>query len=149
MNDQGNPFLYGRPVEQAEELIEREGVRAELQDSIRSGQPVMVYGPRRYGKTSLARVVEREAVDGWGIVAVHADLWSVSSVADIVGVLDRAYPRMSGVLRGRTVVDTETMYRTAGSGSATNRSSSQGKPLTRSELLYHFSYRDGTLSLEL
>lgn len=33
MNDQGNPFLYGRPVEQAEELIDREGERAELQGS--------------------------------------------------------------------------------------------------------------------
>jgi AAA+ ATPase superfamily predicted ATPase len=74
MNDQGNPFLYGRPVEQAEELIDREGKRAELQDSVRSGQPVMVYGPRRYRKTGLARVVEREASDGWGIVAVQADL---------------------------------------------------------------------------
>jgi uncharacterized protein len=101
MNDQGNPFLYGRPVEQAEELIDREDERAELQDSVRSGQPVMVYGPRRYGKTSLARVVEREAADGWGIVAVHADLWGVSSIADIVGVLGQAYARVSGVFRVR------------------------------------------------
>jgi len=28
----------------------------------------MVYGPRRYGKTSLARAVEREAADEWGIL---------------------------------------------------------------------------------
>jgi hypothetical protein len=44
VNDQGNPFLYGRPVEQAAELIDRDSERAELLDSIRSGQPVMVYG---------------------------------------------------------------------------------------------------------
>src|SRR5215210_755566 len=101
MNDQGNPFLYGRPVERADELIDREGERAELLDSIRSGQPVMVYGPRRYGKTSIARVVEQEAADEWGILAVHADLWGVSSTADIVGVLGRAYAQVSGVFRVR------------------------------------------------
>lgn len=54
----------------------------------------MVYGPRRYGKTSLARAVERE-------LAVHADLWGVSSIADIVGVLSRAYAPVSGVFRVR------------------------------------------------
>src|SRR5215210_807376 len=90
MNDQGNPFLYGRP-----------GERAELLDSIRSGQPVTVYGPRRYGKTSIARVVEQEAADEWGILAVHADLWGVSSTADIVGVLGRAYAQTADVQRVR------------------------------------------------
>lgn len=88
-------------MERADELIDREDERAELLDAVRSGQPVMVYGPRRYGKTSLARVVEREAADEWGILAVHADLWGVSSITDIVGVLGRAYARVSGVFRVR------------------------------------------------
>jgi hypothetical protein len=104
MRGHNNPFLYGRPVERADELIDREGERAELLDSVRSGQPVMVYGPRRYGKTSLARVVEREAADEWGILAVHADLWGVSSIADVVGVLGRAYARVSGVFRVRRIL---------------------------------------------
>ena len=101
MSVQNNPFLYGRPVDLADGLIDREDERAELLDSVRAGQAVMVYGPRRYGKTSLARVVEREAADEWGILAVHADLWGVSSIADIVGVLGRAYARVSGVFRVR------------------------------------------------
>ena len=88
-------------MERADELIDREGERAELLDSIRSGQPVMVYGPRRYGKTSIARVVEQEAADEWGILAVHADLWGVSSTADIVGVLGRAYAQTADVQRVR------------------------------------------------
>ncbi len=88
-------------MERADGLIDREGERAELLDSVRSGQPVMVYGPRRYGKTSLARAVEWEAADEWGILGVHADLWGVSSIADIVGVLGRAYARVSGVFRVR------------------------------------------------
>ena len=33
--------------------------------------------------------------------SVHADLWAVSSIADIVGVLTRAYARVSGVFRVR------------------------------------------------
>lgn len=101
MNEQDNPFLYGRPVERAEDLIDRETERSELLDSIRSGQAVMLYGPRRYGKTSLARVVAREAADEWDIPAIYADLWGVSSVADVVGVLGRAYARVSGVFRVR------------------------------------------------
>lgn len=107
MNEQGHPFLYGRPVERVDELIDREGERSELLDSVRSGQPVMVYGPRRYGKTSLARVVEREAADGWSILAVHADLWGVSSIADVVGVLARSYARVSGVFRVRRLLPPE------------------------------------------
>lgn len=88
-------------MELADGLIDRENEGAELLDSVRAGQAVMVYGPRRYGKTSLARAVEREAAGEWGILAVHADLWGVSSMADIVGVLGRAYARVSGVFRVR------------------------------------------------
>ena len=33
--------------------------------------------------------------------SVHADLWAVSCIADIVGVLSRAYARVSGVFRVR------------------------------------------------
>ena len=88
-------------MELADGLIDRENERAELLDSVRAGQAVMVYGPRRYGKTSLARAVEREVADEWGILAVHADLWGVSSIAGIVGVLGRSYARVSGVFRVR------------------------------------------------
>ncbi|MEJ7842861.1 MAG: hypothetical protein WKF95_13950 [Rubrobacter sp.] len=82
-------------------MIDREDERDALLDGVRSGQVVMLYGPRRYGKTSLARVVAREAEEDWHIPAIYADLWGVSSIADIVGVLGRAYARASGVFQAR------------------------------------------------
>lgn len=82
-------------------MIDREDERSALLDAVRSGQAVMLYGPRRYGKTSLARVVAREAEEAWHIPTIYADLWGVNSIADIVGVLGRAYARASGVFRAR------------------------------------------------
>jgi AAA+ ATPase superfamily predicted ATPase len=56
-----NPFLYGRPLDSVEGLVGRDVELEELLGCVRSGQAVMVYGPRRYGKTRLARVVEGRA----------------------------------------------------------------------------------------
>lgn len=101
MSDTRNPFLYGRPVEHQEELINRAVEKADLIDCIRTGQPVMIYGPRRYGKTSLARIVAKEAANVWGIPSVYADFWGVTSIADVVNVLGRSYARVSNVFRMR------------------------------------------------
>jgi len=101
MSDTRNPFLYGRPVEHQEELINRAVEKADLIDCVRTGQPVMIYGPRRYGKTSLARVVAKEAANVWGIPSVYVDFWGVTSIADVVNVLGRSYARVSNVFRMR------------------------------------------------
>jgi AAA+ ATPase superfamily predicted ATPase len=101
MVNTGNPFLYGRPVERQEELIDRTMEKAELVDCVRSGQPVMVYAPRRYGKTSLARVVAREVTNIWEIPSVSVDFWGVTSITDVVNVLGRSYARVSSVFRAR------------------------------------------------
>jgi AAA+ ATPase superfamily predicted ATPase len=101
MSDMQNPFLYGRPVEHQEELINRASEKAELVDSARTGQPVMVYAPRRYGKTSLARVVANEVITFWEIQAIYVDFWGVVSIADVVNVLGRSYARVSNVFRVR------------------------------------------------
>jgi uncharacterized protein len=101
MKVQVNPFLYGRPLESAEGLVDRDAELAELLGCVRSGQAVMVYGPRRYGKTSLARVVEGRAREEYGIPGVYVDLWGTSSISDIVSVLGQAYARASGAFRMR------------------------------------------------
>jgi uncharacterized protein len=101
MDEHINPFLYGRPLESAEQLVDRDAEIGELLGCVRSGQAVMVYGPRRYGKTSLARVVEGQAREEFGIPGVYVDLWGATSVSDIVGVLGQAYARASGAFRMR------------------------------------------------
>jgi uncharacterized protein len=101
MNEHTNPFLYGRPLESAEQLVDRDAEIGELLGCVRSGQAVMVYGPRRYGKTSLARVVEGQAREEFGIEGIYVDLWGATSVWDIVSVLGHAYARASGAFRMR------------------------------------------------
>lgn len=68
---------------------------------VRSGQAVMIYAPRRYGKTSLARVVAEQLWAEDGIPSVYADLWGVRSIADIVGVMGEAYSKAPGLVRVR------------------------------------------------
>jgi hypothetical protein len=101
MNVQVNPFHYGRPLDSMEGLVDRDAELEELLGCVRSGQAVMVYGPRRYGKTSLARVVEGRASEEYGIPGIYIDLWGTSSISDIVGVLGQAYARASGTFRMR------------------------------------------------
>jgi uncharacterized protein len=101
MNVQVNPFHYGRPLDSMEGLVDRDAELEELLGCVRSGQAVMVYGPRRYGKTSLARVVEGRAREEYGIPGIYVDLWGASSISDIVSVLGQAYARASGAFRMR------------------------------------------------
>lgn len=101
MSEVQNPFLYGRPVERREELIDRAAEKTELIDCVRTGQPVMVYAPRRYGKTSLARVVAKEAANVWEIPSVYVDFWGAASITDMMNVLGRSYARVSNVFRVR------------------------------------------------
>jgi hypothetical protein len=44
-------------VERTDELIDREDKRAELLDAVRSGQAVMVHGPRRYEDEQRSRSI--------------------------------------------------------------------------------------------
>jgi hypothetical protein len=81
---QENPFVYGRPISREEDLADREEEKRALRRDVLSGQPVMMHAPRRYGKTSLARVVA-ERLQEDGTPYVYADLWGVRSIADVVG----------------------------------------------------------------
>jgi hypothetical protein len=47
-----NPFVYGKVV-RGKYFADREAEIAELVNDIASGQNVIVFSPRRYGKTSL------------------------------------------------------------------------------------------------
>ena len=47
-----NPFVYGK-VARGEFFADRESESEELMADIASGQSVIIFSPRRYGKTSL------------------------------------------------------------------------------------------------
>ena len=98
---QKNPFVYGRPISREEDLADREEEKRALVADALSGQPVMMHAPRRYGKTSLVRVVARRLLEEHEMPFVYADLWGARSITDLVEVLGEACSRASGLLRAR------------------------------------------------
>lgn len=101
MTVQQNPFVYGRPITREEDLADREDEKRSMRGDVVSGQALMLHAPRRYGKTSLARVVAERLLEEDGMPYVYADLWGVRSIADVVGVLGEAYALASGLSRAR------------------------------------------------
>ena len=91
MNEQINPFVYGRPVYSEEELADRATEKRQLISDANSGQPVILYAPRRYGKTSLSRVVSERLLEDHLVPSIYADFWGAASISDMVEVLGRAY----------------------------------------------------------
>jgi uncharacterized protein len=100
MDEHINPFLYGRPIQNEDDLADREREKRELIADVNSGQAVIVYAPRRYGKTSLARVVSERLLAEQLIPSVYVDFWGATSISDMVEMLGRAYAASS--VRERT-----------------------------------------------
>jgi AAA+ ATPase superfamily predicted ATPase len=91
MDEHINPFVYGRPIREEADLADREREKRELIADVNSGQAVMLYAPRRYGKTSLAYVVSERLLADQLIPSVYANFWGATSILDIVEMLGRAY----------------------------------------------------------
>lgn len=79
-----NPFVYGEKVK-GEYFCNREEEIKELSSEISSGQNIMIYSPRRYGKTSLIDEV-LDALDKKGLLTVYIDLFPVISDEDFVRI---------------------------------------------------------------
>ncbi len=95
-----NPFVYGRPIYKEEELADRASEKQGLIADANSGQGVILYAPRRYGKTSLARVVSERLLAHHLVPTIYVDFWGTTSISDMVAVLGRAYAAAS--IRHRT-----------------------------------------------
>lgn len=72
-----NPFVYGK-VARGESFADREVESEELMADIASGQSVIIFSPRRYGKTSLILEVLDRAREV-GLLTVYLDLFKVTS----------------------------------------------------------------------
>jgi hypothetical protein len=62
-----NPFTYGRELGPGE-LADREAEVAEATRAMLDGGKLFLIGPRRYGKTSIIRVAELNAIEAGGVV---------------------------------------------------------------------------------
>lgn len=72
-----NPFIFGRAVK-GQDFTDREEEIKELMFDLGSGQNVLIYSPRRYGKTSLIHEVLSN-LRKKGVLTVYVDLFSATS----------------------------------------------------------------------
>jgi len=79
-----NPFVFGVPVEGAN-FTDREKEKREILDSLMAGQNLILFAPRRYGKSSLLREVMR-GLDKKKFFTLWID---VSEVSTVRGFLER------------------------------------------------------------
>lgn len=72
-----NPFIYGKAV-YGPNFADREEEISEMMMDLKSGQNILVYSPRRYGKTSLVQEVLSN-LRKEGVLTVYVDLFPVTS----------------------------------------------------------------------
>jgi len=68
-----NPFVYGETVS-GDNFCDRSVETKELVTDVKNGQNVIIFSPRRYGKTSLIKQVLRK-VKAQGILTFYVDLY--------------------------------------------------------------------------
>jgi len=73
-----NPFIYGQVVK-GRHFADREAEIEELTRDLSRGQNVIVFSPRRFGKTSLMLAV-LERLKAKGLLTVYVDLYRVTFV---------------------------------------------------------------------
>ncbi len=83
-----NPFQFGGLVDDPY-FINRTKELSDIQDSLSQGQNLMIYAPRRYGKTSLIRKVARE-MESNGHPVIYLDFFKIFSKARFVELYAQA-----------------------------------------------------------
>ena len=86
------PFPFETPVD-PESLIDRRAELSQLHLAAADRVHVRLAGPRRFGKTSLL-LAHAAALRGTGWRTVHADLYGVTSLAEVCGRIVTAYRRL-------------------------------------------------------
>jgi hypothetical protein len=113
-----NPFKYG-PIALDDSFTDRDAEINELATDALNGQDVVVYAPRRFGKTSLVHRTAQRLTTEKALVA-EVDLWVTPTkeklaarlareIADILGISGKAkeIARVFGSLRIRPIVTVE------------------------------------------
>ena len=70
-----NPFIFGKAVV-GNHFVNRDDEIKELKSTLLSGQHVILFSPRKMGKTSLIKEIFRKTKD---ITCIHIDLWRITS----------------------------------------------------------------------
>jgi len=107
-----NPFVYSHPIA-PDDVIDRDDETRELLSAAVGGHYVRLYGPRKYGKTSLLRRVLRDGERDEGLIPILVDLYGVLSIADAAIRFERAYARQ---LKGKIRTRVEEFLQSTGLG---------------------------------
>lgn len=78
-----NPFYFGNEV-YGDDFCNRITELKELKLDCASGQNVLLYAPRRFGKTSLLRKLEQDMNDKKEYKVLYLDLFSISSIDEFI-----------------------------------------------------------------
>jgi hypothetical protein len=84
-----NPFRYG-DLALGDAFADRERELAELRSDLRNGQNVVVFAPRRYGKSSLVRMAAAELVESGELALALVDLLAAPSKEKLAEKLAQA-----------------------------------------------------------
>lgn len=88
MSDLSNPFRFGA-LALDDSFADREAERAELASDIRNGQDVVVFAPRRYGKSSLIWSTVRSLASD-GVLVAQVDLMTTPTKERLAAALARS-----------------------------------------------------------
>ena len=90
-----NPFKYG-PIALDESFTDRDAEVAELSADALNGQDVVIFAPRRYGKTSLVHRVAQRLATRRALVA-EVNLWFTPTKERLAGRLAREVADILGL----------------------------------------------------
>ena len=79
-----NPFVFGKVV-QGDFFLDRQDEISQITGTLASGQNVICYSPRRYGKTSLMMLVA-ERLKEQGHIVFFIDFFRVTSLQDLYDI---------------------------------------------------------------
>jgi AAA+ ATPase superfamily predicted ATPase len=77
-----NPFKYGTVVEDRS-FINRKKEIAQIKDDLLNGNNIILYAPRRYGKTSLVKQILKDLKKS-GVKTVYLDFFQVYSLENLI-----------------------------------------------------------------
>ncbi len=105
-----NPFVVGKVVS-GESFADRKELLSELLLDVVSGQNIIVFGPRRLGKTSLVKELLRQTKEKYDVQPIYIDLLRYDTAEQvagqifhqIAGTIDKAIELARAVIRGVSI----------------------------------------------
>jgi hypothetical protein len=107
--EHNNPFKFGA-LALDEAFTDREDELAELGAAMRNGQDVLVYAPRRYGKSSLVLAAAQRAVAD-GILVGYCDLLRITTKERFAAALAKTIHRDIDSATGQALERAASLFR--------------------------------------